>query len=93
MNSYGDKAPLNFESAETRAVWIVDHADHFTAVAFLGTGKYGRHEIKTLDEAIKLAEQKATASGRTYMIYAVSGVHDTWVKNIHAKRENPKQGK
>ena len=61
-----------FNSSGQRDQRIIDEAEYFTIVCFLGVGQYERHEEKTLEEARKLARKLAKKSTKDYMIYAVN---------------------
>jgi len=70
-----------FKTVEERSRWIIDHADMFTAIRFHGRGKYERHEFKDLATAKAVAKVLAQQSGGRYLIYACSGIYDTFVEN------------
>lgn len=74
----------DFETSAERDAYILEHADYFTVVRFLGYGQYERHERKTLKGAEKLASRlaKARKSGNKYMIYAVAGQSDAFIKAV-----------
>lgn len=73
----------NQEAREARENSIIDEADYFTVVRYLGPGKgYERHEKDDREQAIILATQLAKENNRPYLIYAVKGVHDTFVEGV-----------
>lgn len=80
----------DFKTADDRTAYIIANADYFTCVrrkASVGTG-YERHEVPTLERAEELARELANAAQKPYMIYAVCGIHDTYVKGIvHEQRQ------
>lgn len=69
----------DFQTAEERTKWIIDHADYFTAVRFLGRGHYERHEFPSISAACQGARRMSDHNGGRYLIYAVAGIHDTFV--------------
>lgn len=78
---------MDFKTEAERRKHLIENADHFTVVRYLGPRNgYERHEQPTLPEAEGLAQQKANEAGRPYGIYAVKGIHDTWVMNVHPQR-------
>lgn len=74
--------PLNFSSIEERHKWIVDHAEHYTVVRFKGRGQYDRHKAANLADAETLAARMVKAEGGHWMIYAVEGGSDTFIKTV-----------
>jgi hypothetical protein len=64
---------------EVYDAWIIENADYFTVVAFLGRGKYERHEVATLKEAKRMAKGLQAKTKRRYLIYAVKGTADAVV--------------
>lgn len=71
----------DFKSSQERDKWMVDHADYFT-VGRRSKGRYERFELPTLPEAEKLAGRMANEAKAPYMIYAVAGIHDAFVKAV-----------
>ena len=70
----------DFETAEERSEWIQAHADLWTAVRFHGRGNYERHEYKDRLSAETAARRMANENhSKPVMIYAVAGVHDSFV--------------
>lgn len=61
-----------FRTAEERDAAIIEQAEYFTIVRFLGVGQYERHERKTREEAIKLGETLSEKVRGNYLIYAVN---------------------
>lgn len=60
---------------EQDAAQIIERAEYFTTIRFLGRGKKDRREFPTLEAA------KADAAGdRRAMIYAVCGVRQAFVE-------------
>lgn len=78
---------------EAREQEIIANADYFTVVQQQGRGKgYSRSEVPTLGEAESQAKQVVEVTGRSALIYAVKGVHDTFVKGVEPERYQPKKG-
>jgi hypothetical protein len=75
--------PINFESSNERNAWIIQHADYFVACRLIDR-KRERHEAKTLDEARALAKQLLKQNPKPLLIYAVEGIHDTFVEAVKA---------
>jgi|HubBroStandDraft_4_1064222.scaffolds.fasta_scaffold39907_3 hypothetical protein len=73
--------PVNFESANERNAWIIQHADYFVACRLIDR-KRERHEAKTLDEARAMAKQLLKQNPKPVLIYAVNGISDTYVETI-----------
>ena len=61
-----------FRSAEERDANIIANAEYFTAVRFLGVGKYERHEFPTRSEAVAKAQNLSKQFKGNYLIYAVN---------------------
>lgn len=77
----------NSEAREAREQSIIQGADYFTVVRYHGPGKgYERHERPSLRDAIALGTELMTQTGKDYIIYAVKGVHDTYVQGVKAPR-------
>lgn len=76
------RPPLNFEAEPERRDWIINHADYFTT--YLRTRRHIlRDQWPTLAKAERAAQRILVSHpDRVVMIYAVAGVHDTWVKNV-----------
>ena len=73
INSEMDHVELReFNSSAQRDQRIIDEAEYFTIVCFLGVGQYERHEKETLEKARKLARKLAKNKKKDYMIYAVN---------------------
>jgi len=66
-----------FRTAEERDAHIIKEAKYFTIVAFLGVGRYDRHERPTAEEAISLGNQLAKANNKHYLVYAVNERENT----------------
>ena len=62
--------------------WVLANATHFTGCIFLGRGKYDTIEYPSLEEAREKCQARANASGKTVMVYAVSGIHQGHLENI-----------
>ena len=78
------KITNDFESIAERDAWMIANAEYFTVGRRLGPREgYERHEVHTLDDAEKLAANLAKKANRIYMIYAIVGPHDCFVKSIH----------
>jgi hypothetical protein len=73
------------KSAFERDKYIIENADKFTVVRFLGSGKYERHEVWTLPEAKELATKLSTETKKAYGIYAVKGRSDAYVETVVVK--------
>ncbi len=72
----------DFKQAADRTQYIIQNADMFTVVKFLGVGKYDRRECPTLEEARALATTLIKNPTDRWMIYAVRGIYDTYVETI-----------
>jgi hypothetical protein len=78
--------PKKGEAREARENHIKENADYFTVVRYLGPrAGYERHERPTLIAARDLAVELAVKMNSGYLIYAVAGIHDTWVENVTVK--------
>lgn len=74
--------PLNFESAQARQDWIIQHAEYFTTCRLIAR-KYVRNEHKSLEEARQHAKvMLAENSAKPVLIYAVQGNSDTYIEMI-----------
>lgn len=81
-----------FETYQQRDEWIKDHADYFTVVRYLGPRVgYERHEVKSFSEAEALAGRMSEASGRIYLIYAVCGIRDAFIKKVDPPKQERKR--
>jgi hypothetical protein len=73
INDQMDHVELReFNSSLQRDQRIIDEAEYFTVVAFLGVGQYSRNEVPNITEAHRLGEELARQNKRNYMIYAVN---------------------
>lgn len=82
------RATGDFESAAERDKWVIAHANLFTVVRYLGPGHgYERHEVKNLLEAVALAKHMADMVDRIYLIYAVAGNQDCFVRSVHPTKQ------
>lgn len=61
-----------YRSAEERDTLIIEGAEYFTVVRFLGVGQYERHRCSDLKEATTLSENLSKQNRANYMVYAVS---------------------
>jgi hypothetical protein len=78
---------------EAREQEIIANADYFTVVQQQGRAKgYSRTEVPSIEEAESKAKQLVEVTGRSALIYAVMGVHDTFVKGVEPERVQPKKG-
>lgn len=76
-----------FRSAEERDGAIIDAAEYFTIVRFLGVGQYERHERKTRKEAIELGEHLSKEVRGNYIVYAINDVgRSAYVTSIIYKK-------
>jgi hypothetical protein len=73
---------LEFQSAEERDKYFLDHAEYFTLVKKTGVGRYDRTEYKSLEEATKAAQTRHVFGSGGWMIYAVIGQQSALVKTI-----------
>jgi hypothetical protein len=74
--------PLNFETAQSRNDWIIEHAEYFTTCRMINR-KYIRNEHKTLDEARRHAKTMLAENGtKPVLIYAVQGNSDTYIEMV-----------
>jgi hypothetical protein len=74
--------PPDFKTYEERDAYFREHADYFTVVKKTGVGHYSRDEYKTLEEAERAAQTKATISGGGWMIYAVIDSQSAFVTSV-----------
>lgn len=73
----------DFQTIDERDQYLTANADYFTVGRRLGPFEgYERHEVKTLSEAENLAGRMAKQSKKPYLIYAVMGISDCFVKAI-----------
>lgn len=73
---------MDFKSAEERQQWIMEHAEYFTVFRYKNRKRI-RHERPSLEEAEILARSLCLAEpGSRWMIYAVNGVMDSWIKTV-----------
>ncbi len=70
-----------FPDAAARERWFMNNAEYFTIVRRVGLS-YERHERRTFAEALAYAQLLAERIQKPYMIYAVVGQSDTWVRNV-----------
>lgn len=68
--------------------WVLERATHFTTCVFKGRGVYDTAEHPTLEEARRIGRDRANQSGKTVMVYAVSGIHQGHLENIAPERKN-----
>ena len=74
--------PTNFESANDRNAWVIQHADHFVAFRMIKRVRQ-RVEAKSLEEAReRAAHLLAENNSKPVLIYAVQGINDTFVEMI-----------
>ncbi len=71
-----------FKSHDERDSYFRDNAEYFTLVKKVGVGNYDRNEFKTLAEALKAGQTKATISGGGWMIYGVIGEQSALITTI-----------
>jgi len=77
----------DFASQDDRHKYILDHVEYFTAVVFLGVGKYYRVEVATEELARHAADSMSEFTQRPVMIYAVSGLSDSLVAVVKPKEK------
>ena len=65
------KIDREFPSRELWDSRIIDRAEYFTAIRFLGVGKYERNQFSTRKEACEIAQQLSNKNNAQYIIYAV----------------------
>lgn len=75
----------DFRTCQERDDYFRENADYFTLVAKAGVGHYARSEYKSLAEARKAGQTKATIGGGGWMIYAVIGEQSAFVEAIKPK--------
>lgn len=75
----------DFKSIADRDKYFRENADYFTLVKKAGVGHYERSEFKSLAEARKAGQTKATIGGGGWMIYAVIGEQSAFVEAIKPK--------
>lgn len=75
----------DFVNEKDRQQWLIDNAEYFTVIRRRAL-KNQRIECPSLAEAEQVAEKwvKADPQARL-LLYAVSGVHDVFVKSVLAK--------
>lgn len=74
--------PLNFESAQARQEWIIQHAEYFTTCRMIAR-RYIRAEHKSLDDARQAAKLLlAEDASKPILIYAVQGNSDTYIEMV-----------
>lgn len=71
-----------FKTEKERQAWIIENAEYYTVVSFLGAGQFEKYEEKIFSEALDKARSLADFSNRSYMIYAVVEPYDTYVTTI-----------
>lgn len=73
--------PLDFASSKERDKWIIENAEHFTAVRWRN-----RQMSKTAHPTLAEAEARATEllkhDPHPVMIYAVNGTSDAFIKMV-----------
>ena len=75
----------DFKSEIERREWIINNASHFTVVRRRNR-QYDKVEVPTLEEAKRTAAAwVAEIPDKVCLIYAVSGIYDTWVMNVRGK--------
>lgn len=67
--------------------WVLENATHFTTCIFKGRGVYETKDHACLDDARRAGLVRANDSGKTVMVYAVSGVHQGHLENIEPERK------
>jgi hypothetical protein len=74
----------DFKTELDRREWIVANANYFTVLNYAPWGNSQRLEFPTLELAEQAAQRIIARDkpARPLMIYAVAGIHDTWVKNV-----------
>ncbi len=84
----------DFATIQDRDNWVKENADFFTVIRYLGPRVgYERHEVKTLPEAEALAGRMSTEAGRPYLIYAVAGQYDAFLKWVGKEKARTAPGK
>lgn len=63
-------------------LWVVQHAEYYTVVKFLGVGVYERYELREFTAAYRAAKCLVALQGGRYMIYAVAGPHDAYITTV-----------
>lgn len=74
-------ATLPFQTAEERKSLICDGADYFTACRFIDRKRI-REEAPNLEAARAIAHLMLLENPKPVLIYAVQGVHDTYVETV-----------
>jgi hypothetical protein len=81
----------DFKSALERQQWFTDNADYFTTITRLNRQNI-RAEFPTLGEAEAYAKKELqNVNLRSFLIYAVVGVSDTFVKSVLRNNDNHNQ--
>jgi hypothetical protein len=74
--------PPDFKTYKERDDYFRENAEYFTVVKKAGVGQVDRTEYKTLEEAERAAQTKATISGGGWMIYAIIGSQSAFVTSV-----------
>jgi hypothetical protein len=78
----------DFENVNERDGYFIKNAKYFTVLRYFGIGRsFERHEVKTLEEAIILANSLVN-NHHHCMIYAVIPPSDVFVKSVRLERKN-----
>ena len=72
----------DFKTYEERDKYYRENAEYFTVVKRHGVGQTDRIVYKTLEEAERAAQTKATISGGGWMIYAIIGSQSAFVTSV-----------
>jgi hypothetical protein len=73
--------PLNFQTEQERREWIITHASYFTTARMIQR-KYERQQWPSLDVARSEAKKLLKLNPKPVLIYAVEGIHDTFVEMV-----------
>ena len=77
-----------YESPAAWRAWIISHADYYTVIRRKNM-QNERYEYGSLQAAQAMAQQLVTEDPhKSVLIYAVAGVHDTYLETVSAGNQN-----
>lgn len=80
----------DFKTYEERDKFFKENAEYFSLVKKTGVGHYDRTEYKTLEEAERAAQIKATISGGGWMIYGIIGEQSAFITSVPKSKSHKK---
>jgi hypothetical protein len=81
-----------FKTGKERSQWITDNAEYWRASAVINRRPFSEKHL-TEAEATAAAKRLANTWRKPFMIYAVCGSEDTWVKNVFPGITNDERGR